>query len=152
MYIVKVHYCNWLYDFLYHTAPFSPTNPDQKQKNYDEMYFSLECCIYSFHIFSFQFERFLSAKGVHPENGGKSFCLLTDGPSHLRQCLHPEACTKNYTLPSYFYKMYDLRNEFKKFYKTDNIQNIKSMLDCILLLSYNVPKLYMYVWCKPCVR
>lgn len=83
-------------------------------------------------IFLFQFERFLSAKGVHPENGGKSFCVLTDGQSHLRQCLHPESSTKNYNLPSYFYKFYDLRNEFKKFYKTDNIQNIKSMLDCIL--------------------
>ena len=76
-----------------------------------------------------EFERFLSAKGVHPENGGKSFCVLTDGQSHLRQCLHPESSTKNYNLPSYFYKFYDLRNEFKKFYKTDNIQNIKSMLD-----------------------
>ncbi|VDI45110.1 epithelial splicing regulatory protein 1-like isoform X1 [Mytilus galloprovincialis] len=76
-----------------------------------------------------EFERFLSAKGVHPENGGKSFCLLTDGQSHLRQCLHPETCTKNYSLPSYFSKFYDLRNEFKKYYKTDNIQNIKSMLD-----------------------
>jgi epithelial splicing regulatory protein 1/2 len=86
----------------------------------------------TFFIFLFQFERFLSAKGVHPENGGKSFCALTDGQSHLRQCLHPESSTKNYNLPSYFYKFYDLRNEFKKFYKTDNIQNIKSMLDCIL--------------------
>ncbi|CAG2224680.1 ESRP1_2 [Mytilus edulis] len=83
-----------------------------------------------------EFERFLSAKGVHPENGGKSFCLLTDGQSHLRQCLHPETCTKNYSLPSYFSKFYDLRNEFKKYYKTDNIQNIKSMLDCILLTSH----------------
>ncbi|OWF42033.1 epithelial splicing regulatory protein 1-like isoform X1 [Mizuhopecten yessoensis] len=76
-----------------------------------------------------EFERFLSAKGVHPENGGKSFCLLTDGQSHLRQCLHPEASNKNVTIPSYFNKFFDLRKQFRKFYKTDNIHNIKSMID-----------------------
>lgn len=82
--------------------------------------------------FIFQFDRFLSSKGVHPDHGGKSFCVLTDGQLHLRQCLHPESSTKNISLPSYFYKFYDLRREFKKFYKTDNIPNIKAMLDCIL--------------------
>ncbi|KAK3085541.1 hypothetical protein FSP39_004993 [Pinctada imbricata] len=76
-----------------------------------------------------EFDRFLSSKGVHPEHGGKTFCILTDGQAHLRQCLHPEASNKNITLPTYFHKFYDLRKEFKKFYKTDNITNIKAMLD-----------------------
>lgn len=84
------------------------------------------------YLYFLQFDRFLSSKGVHPEHGGKSFCVLTDGQLHLRQCLHPEASNKNISLPSYLYKFYDIRKEFKKFYKTDSIPNIKAMLDCIL--------------------
>lgn len=82
--------------------------------------------------FVFQFDRFLVGKGVHPEHGGKSFCLITDGPNHLRQALHPEASTKNIHLPSYFSRYYDIRKEFKKFYKAENINGIKTMLECIL--------------------
>ncbi|KAK3607377.1 hypothetical protein CHS0354_022538 [Potamilus streckersoni] len=78
-----------------------------------------------------ELDRFLQSKGVHPDHGGKSFCFVTDGPNHLRQCLHPEASNKNISLPSYFYKYHDLRKEFKKFYKTDSGVNIKAMLDYI---------------------
>lgn len=76
-----------------------------------------------------EFDRFLSAKGVHPEHGGKSFCLITDGPNHLRQALYPESSTKNVHLPTYFSTYYDIRKEFKKFYKAENIIGIKTMLD-----------------------
>ncbi|GFO24044.1 epithelial splicing regulatory protein 2 [Plakobranchus ocellatus] len=76
-----------------------------------------------------EFDRFLSAKGVHPDHGGRSFCLLTDGQSHLRQCVQHECCKKNITLPSYFYRFYDLRKEFRKFYKTDVVSGIKFMID-----------------------
>ncbi|XP_041376014.1 epithelial splicing regulatory protein 1-like isoform X2 [Gigantopelta aegis] len=76
-----------------------------------------------------ELDRFLVAKGVHPDHGGKSFSFVTDGQCHLRQLLHPEACTKNINLPSYFCRFFDLRKEFKKFYKTDTIKNIKEMLD-----------------------
>lgn len=89
------------------------------------------------YLYILQFDRFLSSKGVHPEHGGKSFCVLTDGQLHLRQCLHPEASNKNISLPSYLYKFYDIRKEFKKFYKTDSIPNIKAMLDCILFFYYH---------------
>ena len=81
-----------------------------------------------------QFDRFLSAKGVHPDHGGRSFCLLTDGQAHLRQCVQHECCKKNISLPSYFYRFYDLRKEFRKFYKTDTVSSIKFMIDCILSL------------------
>ncbi|XP_052815866.1 epithelial splicing regulatory protein 1-like isoform X2 [Mya arenaria] len=76
-----------------------------------------------------EFDRFLVSKGVHPEHGGKSFCLLTDGPTHIRQVLHPECSNKNVTIPPYFFSYYDIRKEFVKFYKAENIVNIKSMLD-----------------------
>ena len=87
---------------------------------------------YNVSFFLFQFDRFLIAKGVHPEHGGKSFCLITDGPNHLRQALHPEASTKNIHLPSYFSTYYDIRKEFRKFYKAENSLGIKTLLDCIL--------------------
>ncbi|XP_045194207.1 epithelial splicing regulatory protein 1-like isoform X2 [Mercenaria mercenaria] len=76
-----------------------------------------------------EFDRFLVSKGVHPDHGGKSFCLATDGPNHIRQALHPECGNKNITLPQYFYSYYDLRKEFVKMYKAENITNIKCMLD-----------------------
>lgn len=88
----------------------------------------------SFLLF-FQFDRFLVSKGVHPDHGGKSFFLTTDGPNHIRQVLHPECGNKNITLPQYYYSYYDLRKEFVKFYKAENIVTVKSMLDCILFLN-----------------
>lgn len=75
-----------------------------------------------------ELERFLSAKGVHPDHGGKSFTICTDGQAHLRQCLHPETSKKNITLPKYMHSFYDLRKEFKRFYKTE-AGNIKNMLE-----------------------
>ncbi|XP_052230014.1 epithelial splicing regulatory protein 1-like isoform X1 [Dreissena polymorpha] len=76
-----------------------------------------------------EFDRFLVSKGVHPDHGGKSFCLATDGPTHIRQVLHPECGTKNVNIPQYLYSYFDVRKEFKKFYKADNITGIKTMLD-----------------------
>lgn len=85
--------------------------------------------------FIFQFDRFLSAKGVHPNHGGKSFCLCMDGPAHLRQCIHAEASNKNIQLSQYFYKFFDIRKEFKKFYKASHITCIKEILECILFCT-----------------
>ncbi|GAB1600064.1 epithelial splicing regulatory protein 1-like isoform X4 [Argonauta hians] len=75
-----------------------------------------------------EMDRFLSAKGVHPDHGGKSFTICTDGQAHLRQCLHPECSKKNINLPKYMFKFYDLRKEFRKFYRTEGT-GIKTMLE-----------------------
>lgn len=85
-----------------------------------------------FFSFSFQFDRFLSSKEVHPDHGGRPFCVVTDGSLHLRLVLHPEATQKGIHLPHYFFNFFDIRKEFKKFYKVSNINCIKDMLDCIL--------------------
>ena len=75
------------------------------------------------------------AKGVHPDQGGRSFVFLTDGQCHMRQCLHHETCSKNTTLPSYYNRFYDLRKEFRKRYdRAGMVDGIRSMLDCILLV------------------
>ncbi|XP_013391159.1 epithelial splicing regulatory protein 2 isoform X2 [Lingula anatina] len=76
-----------------------------------------------------EFDRFIKTKGCHPESGGNSFTFVCDGQLHFRLSLHPEACNKNITLPDYFYRFYDLRKEFKTFYKTENINGIKDMLE-----------------------
>jgi len=82
-----------------------------------------------------KFDRFLSSKEIHPDHGSTPFCLVTDGPLHLRLVLHPETNTKHIPLPGYFYKYYDIRKEFRKFYKTNTINSIKDMLDLLDLHS-----------------
>ena len=41
---------------------------------------------------------------------------VTDGQLPLRQCLHPESCTKGFDLPGYYNAFFDLRKEFRKAY------------------------------------
>jgi len=51
-------------------------------------------------------------------------------------CLLPEATKKNILLPTHFCRFFDLRKEFKKFYKSERpINCIKDMLDCILSID-----------------
>ncbi|XP_025115002.1 epithelial splicing regulatory protein 1-like isoform X3 [Pomacea canaliculata] len=76
-----------------------------------------------------QLDKSLISKGVHPDQGGGSFCFLTDGQCHMRQCVHHEACSKNMSLPSYFYRFYDLRKEFRKRYDYGPVTSVKAMLD-----------------------
>lgn len=74
-----------------------------------------------------QFDHYVKAK----LNGdyGPSFQFITDGQLHLRQVLHPEAHRKNIQLPDYYYKFFDLRKEFRKFYKLKDCCCIQDMLD-----------------------
>jgi len=58
------------------------------------------------------------------------FCLVTDGQLHLRQVLHPEATKKTISLPAYFYQFYDLRKEFRKFYRNNDMRTVEDMLEC----------------------
>ncbi|CAF4859781.1 unnamed protein product [Pieris macdunnoughi] len=44
------------------------------------------------------------------------FRLVTDGQPPLRQCLHPEACSKDLTLPTYYASFHDLRKEYVRAY------------------------------------
>ncbi|CAG9570990.1 unnamed protein product [Danaus chrysippus] len=44
------------------------------------------------------------------------FRLVTDGQPPLRQCLHPEACSKDITLPPYYARFHDLRKEYVRAY------------------------------------
>lgn len=94
--------------------------------------FWIHCC-----VFNFQFEHFLKSKEWHPYHGGNQFTFCVDGQLHFRLCLHPEACRKNIHLAQHFYSFFDLRKEFKKFYKNEKpINCIKDMLDCILFCFF----------------
>lgn len=54
---------------------------------------------------------------IDPE--APNFRLITDGALPLRQCLHPEACSKNLKLPAYYCRYNDLRKEFVHFRSAD---------------------------------
>uniref|UniRef100_T1ILP7 RRM domain-containing protein n=1 Tax=Strigamia maritima TaxID=126957 RepID=T1ILP7_STRMM len=78
-----------------------------------------------------QFDQFARTK--LDSDAGRSFLLITDGQLPLRQVLHPEACNKNIDLPESFYTFYDLRKEFRKFYHSEEMQNIKDMLNYLAI-------------------
>nr|CAD7430135.1 unnamed protein product [Timema monikensis] len=82
-----------------------------------------------------QFEQYARAT-FHIGPSPHSLRFVTDGQLPLRQCLHPEACTKNLELPTYYAVFNDLRKEFKVFYAaTEEINSIGDMVTCILLSS-----------------
>ena len=69
------------------------------------------------------------------EEDKSRFTIICDGNMHLRQLLLPECIKKNFELPAYFFKYYDLRKEFAKIDKNQlqtkgNSLNIEEMLKC----------------------
>jgi len=87
-----------------------------------------------------ELDRFLRAKEIHPEHGGKPFCFVTDGPLHLRQCLHPEAFRKKLSLPPHFFRYFDIRRCFRQCYlkgseQTASAPNCSTVMDIITFLG-----------------
>lgn len=58
--------------------------------------------------------------------------LVTDGQLPLRQCLHPEACSKNIQLSEFYESFFDLRKEFCAFYHAEEMHSIRAMVERIL--------------------
>ncbi|XP_052741145.1 RNA-binding protein fusilli isoform X1 [Bicyclus anynana] len=61
-----------------------------------------------------QFDEFVRSLQVDPHS--PLFRLVTDGQPPLRQCLHPEACSKELDLPTYYARFHDLRKEYVRAY------------------------------------
>ncbi|XP_059055920.1 RNA-binding protein fusilli-like isoform X1 [Achroia grisella] len=61
-----------------------------------------------------QFDEFVRSLQVDPQS--PLFRLVTDGQTPLRQCLHPEACSKDINLPVYYARFHDLRKEYVRAY------------------------------------
>ncbi|CAG5055336.1 unnamed protein product [Parnassius apollo] len=61
-----------------------------------------------------QFDEFVRSLQVDPYS--PLFRLVTDGQPPLRQCLHPEACSKDINLPTYYARFHDLRKEYVRAY------------------------------------
>ncbi|XP_022818169.1 RNA-binding protein fusilli isoform X2 [Spodoptera litura] len=61
-----------------------------------------------------QFDEFVRSLQVDPHS--PLFRLVTDGQPPLRQCLHPEACSKDLTLPTYYARFHDIRKEYVRAY------------------------------------
>ena len=68
---------------------------------------------------------------LNSDSGRGSFQLITDGQLHLRQVLHPEACRKSISLPSFFSSFYDLRKEFTKFYVSSSSSSQQQQSSCL---------------------
>lgn len=54
---------------------------------------------------------------------------MTDGQLPLRQCLHPEACTKDIKLPTYYWRFCDLRKEYSRYRSGDISQALIAIND-----------------------
>ncbi|XP_049879904.1 RNA-binding protein fusilli isoform X2 [Pectinophora gossypiella] len=61
-----------------------------------------------------RFDEFVRSLQVDPHS--PLFRLVTDGQPPLRQCLFPEACSKELTLPPYYARVHDLRKEYVRAY------------------------------------
>nr|XP_049701605.1 RNA-binding protein fusilli isoform X2 [Helicoverpa armigera] len=61
-----------------------------------------------------QFDEFVRSLQVDPHS--PLFRLVTDGQPPLRQCLHPEACSKDLSLPTYYARFHDIRKEYVRAY------------------------------------
>ncbi|KAJ6221034.1 hypothetical protein RDWZM_006846 [Blomia tropicalis] len=68
----------------------------------------------------------------------ESFCLITDGQLHLRQVLHPEAIKKAIVLPPYYHRFYDLRKEFRKCYRNNDMRTVEDMLECHIFDEHEI--------------
>lgn len=66
--------------------------------------------IFQFSFSLFQFDSYLRSLKIDQNN----ICLVTDGQLPLRQCLHPEAVTKDIHLPSYYWKFSDLKKDYSQ--------------------------------------
>lgn len=76
---------------------------------------------------SFQFDSYIRSLSIDPSS--PTVRLVTDGQLPLRQCLHPEACTKDIKLPAYYWRFSDLRKEFARCRSGDVSQALVAIND-----------------------
>lgn len=85
-------------------------------------------CLTVFVFYSIpQFDTYLRSLSIDPHS--PNFHIITDGQLPLRQCLHPEACAKDITLPSYYWKFSDIRKEYVKSKSGDLSRALIPMID-----------------------
>ncbi|KAG8263380.1 regulation of RNA splicing [Homalodisca vitripennis] len=80
-------------------------------------------------ILVLQFDSYVRSLQIDPQS--PLFRLVTDGQLPLRQCLHPEACSKNIELPSYYHVFHDLRKDFRAFYSAPDDAELNSVTDLV---------------------
>ncbi|XP_018014911.1 epithelial splicing regulatory protein 1-like [Hyalella azteca] len=57
----------------------------------------------------------------------KKVVLITDGQLHLRQVLHPKSAFHNIELPETYNSFFDLRKEFRRCFKSDEVMSVQDM-------------------------
>lgn len=81
----------------------------------------------------FQFDTYIRSLSIDPTN--PTIRLVTDGQLPLRQCLHPEASTKDFKLPAYYWRFSDLRKEYARCRSGDVSQALIAINDARKLQS-----------------
>lgn len=89
----------------------------------------------------FQFDQYVRSLQLDPNS--PLFSLVTDGQLPLRQSLHPEACAKDITLPSYYNRFHDLRKDFRAFYNASPEEELNSISDLINCILYKLIKVFI---------
>ncbi|XP_063218038.1 RNA-binding protein fusilli isoform X9 [Bacillus rossius redtenbacheri] len=73
-----------------------------------------------------------------------SLRFVTDGQLPLRQCLHPEACSKGMELPTYYAVFNDLRKEFQAFYgATEPVSSVGDMVSYLDMVPQETSEFYV---------
>lgn len=70
---------------------------------------------------------------------GGSFCLLTAGHLPLRNLLHPELHRNGIPLQQYFYRYFDIFNEFSRAFPSVTASTIEDVCDSILTAPRTCP-------------
>ncbi|KAL5286450.1 ESRP2 family protein [Megaselia abdita] len=83
-----------------------------------------------------EFDEYLRTLQIDP-----NIKIITDGQLPLRQCLHPESCSKDIELPQYYNKFSDLRKEFGRFKSGDYSRALVPLKDIKKLLQVPTPSL-----------
>ncbi|XP_063218030.1 RNA-binding protein fusilli isoform X2 [Bacillus rossius redtenbacheri] len=90
-----------------------------------------------------QFEQYARST-FHIGPSPHSLRFVTDGQLPLRQCLHPEACSKGMELPTYYAVFNDLRKEFQAFYgATEPVSSVGDMVSYLDMVPQETSEFYV---------
>ena len=79
----------------------------------------------------------LQLQSIFPSFQKNSFCLATNGPNPLRQCVFPEMSRKGLSIPQFAHVYFDLRKELSKRTGGDVIpEGLSDLCDCIRLCHF----------------
>lgn len=103
-----------------------------------ECFLNLICDCFEFYQLDTFIRKHVSSSSEHESEESQdnsselSFAFVTEGQLPLRQCVHPEASTKDIKLPEYYYSFFDLKKEFCGCYVGEGagVEDVNGMVKC----------------------